>query len=93
MTDWSNLSLSSKERKNLETVLDASRTDYQQTMQGVSDYVDTLVGDLFDFDHPDKSLALTDPDAIVDAARNLVEVAQTAADNRYGVQRQAWQQA
>lgn len=93
MTDWSNLSLSSKERKNLETVLDASRTDYQQTMQGVSDYVDTLVGDLFDFDNPDKSLALTDPDAIVDAARNLVEVAQTAADNRYGVQRQAWQQA
>ena len=93
MTDWSNLSLSSKERKNLETVLDASRTDYQQTMQGVSDYVDTLVGDLFDFDHPDKSLALTDPDVIIDAARNLVEVAQTAADNRYGVQRQAWQQA
>lgn len=93
MTDWSNLSLSSKERKNLETVLDASRTDYQQTMQGVSDYVDTLIGDLFDFDHPDKSLALTDPDAIVDAARNLVEIAQTAADNRYGVQRQAWQQA
>jgi hypothetical protein len=93
MTDWSNLSLSAKERKSLETVLDASRTDYQQTMKGVSDYVDTLVGDLFDFDHPDKSLALTDPDAIVDAARNLVEVAQTAADNRYGVQRQAWQHA
>ncbi|MFR0565116.1 hypothetical protein [Bifidobacterium porcinum] len=93
MTDWSNLSLTAKSRKTLETVLDASRTDYQQTMQGVSDYVDTLIGDLFDFDHPDKSLALTDPDAIVDAARNLVEIAQTAADNRYGVQRQAWQQA
>lgn len=93
MTDWSNLSLTAKSRKTLETVLDASRTDYQQTMQGVSDYVDTLVGDLFDFDYPDKSLALTDPDAIVDAARNLVEVAQTAADNRYGVQRQAWQHA
>ena len=37
MTDWSNLSLSAKERKTLETVLDASRTDYQQTMQGLDD--------------------------------------------------------
>lgn len=62
-------------------------------MQGLGEYADTLASELFDFDHPDKSLALTDPDSIIDAARNLVEVAQEAADTRYGVQRQAWQQA
>ena len=93
MTDWSNLNLTAKSRKILETVLDASRGDYQKTMQGLDEYADTLASELFDFDHPDKSLALTDPDSIIDAARNLVEVAQEAADNRYGVQRQAWQQA
>ena len=93
MTDWSNLNLTAKSRKTLETVLDASRGDYQKTTQGLDEYADTLASELFDFDHPDKSLALTDPDSIIDAARNLVEVAQEAADNRYGVQRQAWQQA
>lgn len=93
MTDWSNLSLTAKSRKTLETELDAARGDYQKTMQGLDEYADTLASELFDFDHPDKSLALTDPDSIIDAARNLVEVAQEAADTRYGVQRQAWQQA
>lgn len=93
MTDWSNLSLTAKSRKTLETELDAARSDYQKTMQGLDEYADTLAGELFDFDHPDKSIALTDPDSIIDAARNLVEVAQEAADTRYGVQRQAWQQA
>ena len=91
--DWSHLRLPEDKLKTLETMLDASRKDHQRTMDALDEYADLAVSDLFDFDHPDKSLALTDPDAIVEAARNIVQVAQEAADNRYDVQRQAWQQA
>lgn len=91
--DWSHLRLPEDKLKTLETMLDASRKDHQRTMDALDEYADLAVSDLFDFDHPDKSLALTDPDAIVEAARNIVQVAQEAADNRYDVQRHAWQQA
>lgn len=91
--DWSHLRLPEDKLKTLETMLDASRKDHQRTMDALDEYADLAVSDLFDFDHPDKSFALTDPDAIVEAARNIVQVAQEAADNRYDVQRQAWQQA
>ena len=62
-------------------------------METIADYADQLAGSLFDPDDPASSLALTDPDAIADAARDIVNIAQEAADSRYMVQRAAWAQA
>ncbi|MFR0558078.1 toxin glutamine deamidase domain-containing protein [Pseudoscardovia radai] len=93
MADWTHLSLTADARRNLEAELDASRGDWLKTMQGIDDYVDELVAGLFDPDDPEHSLAYTDPDAIADAARDIVSLAQEAADSRYMVQRAAWSQA
>ena len=93
MADWTHLSLTADARKTLEAELAASQGDYQKTMQTIADYADQLAGSLFDPDDPASSLALTDPDAIADAARDIVNIAQEAADSRYMVQRAAWAQA
>ena len=93
MADWTHLSLTADARKTLESELAASQGDYRKTMQAIDDYVDDLVSDLFDPDDTEHSLAYTDPDAIADAARDIVSLAQEAADSRYAVQRAAWQEA
>ena len=93
MADWTHLSLTTDARKALEAELAASQGDYQATMETIADYADQLAGSLFDPDDPASSLALTDPDAIADAARDIVNIAQEAADSRYAVQRAAWQEA
>lgn len=93
MADWTHLSLTADARKTLESELAASQGDYRKTMQAIDDYVDDLVSDLFDPDDPEHSLAYTDPDAIANAARDIVSLAQEAADGRYMVQRSAWQEA
>lgn len=93
MADWTHLSLTADARKTLESELAASQGDYRKTMQAIDDYVGDLVSDLFDPDDPEHSLAFTDPDAIADAARDIVSLAQEAADGRYMVQRSAWQEA
>ena len=93
MADWTHLSLTTDARKTLEAELAASQGDYQKTRETIADYADQLAGILFDPDDPASSLALTDPDAIADAARDIVSIAQEAADSRYAVQRAAWQEA
>lgn len=93
MADWTHLTLTADARKTLEAELAASQGDYRKTMQAIDDYVDDLVSDLFDPDDPEHSLAYTDPDAIADAARDIVSLSQEAADGRYMVQRSAWQEA
>ncbi len=93
MADWTHLSLTADARRNLEAELAASQGDYRTTMQAIDDYADELAGSLFDPDDPAASLAFTDPDAIADAARDIVSLAQEAADSRYMVQRTAWQEA
>ena len=93
MADWTHLSLTADARKNLESELAASQGDYRKTMQTLADYADELAGSLFDPDDPEHSIAYTDPDAIADAARDIVSLAQEAADSRYMVQRAAWQEA